>query len=54
MYGIFTYIWLVFMVNVGIYQYIYIYTPYIDPMGLVCQLFFAGSVEGFGVPWEDE
>ena len=29
MYGIFTYIWLIFMVNVGIY----IYIPYMDPMG---------------------
>ena len=29
MYGIFTYIWLIFVVNVGIY------TPYMDPTGLI-------------------
>ena len=31
LYGIFTYILLIFILNVGIY--IYIYTPYMDPMG---------------------
>ena len=29
MYGIFTYIWLIFVVNVGVY------TPYMDPMRLI-------------------
>ena len=29
MYGIFAYIWLIFMVNVGVY----IYIPYMDPLG---------------------
>ena len=43
MYGIFTYIWLFFMVNVGphIYIYLYIYIhniPYMDPMGHVNEL----------------
>lgn len=33
MYGIFTYIRLNFMLNVGIYIYIYI-IPYMDPMGI--------------------
>ena len=37
MYGIFTYIWLILLGNVGKYIYIPIYIPYIYPMGLRMQ-----------------
>ena len=40
MYGIFTYIWLICILNVG---NIYIYVPYMDPMGL-----FLGTVSFWG------
>ena len=32
--GIFTYIWVMFMIDVG-YIYIYMYIPYVDPMGYI-------------------
>ena len=47
MYGIFTYIWLVFMVNVGVNKYIIHGWDW-------CVVVFCGSVKGLGVPWEDE
>ena len=46
MYGIVTYIWLIFMVNVGVY----IYIPYMGPMGndelsTSCGMIFHGYVK---------